>query len=152
MQCTGVGEHPVLTWTITRANPVIANVSCVSVVAQMPHANHSSMRVPPNGEGRRLILGFVLPSLMLSFATLYVFPLVFVLFILVLGIPSLFFSIIMEFAINQRTQSDILAIVLGSVLVTVVASPWEPFAGAVVGFLSSAILRIDYIRTAKRNG
>jgi hypothetical protein len=26
MQCTGVGEHPVLTWTITRANPVIANV------------------------------------------------------------------------------------------------------------------------------
>ena len=24
MQCTGVGEQPVFTWTITRANPVIA--------------------------------------------------------------------------------------------------------------------------------
>jgi hypothetical protein len=26
MQCTGVGEQPVFTWTITRANPVIAVV------------------------------------------------------------------------------------------------------------------------------
>jgi hypothetical protein len=26
MQCTGAGEHPVLTWTITRASPVIASV------------------------------------------------------------------------------------------------------------------------------
>jgi hypothetical protein len=131
---------------------MMAAVRCVSLVAQMPHANHSSMRVPPNGEGRRLILGFVLPSLILSFATLYIFPLVFFLAILVLGIPSLFFSIVMEFAINQRTQSDILAIVLGAVLVTVVASPWEPFAGAVIGFLSSGILRIDYSRSGKRKG
>ena len=33
MQCTGVGEQPILTWTITRANPVIANVLPESLYA-----------------------------------------------------------------------------------------------------------------------
>jgi hypothetical protein len=110
------------------------------------------MRLPPPGEGRRLLLGLVLPSLVLSIANIFIFPFVFLVSIFAFGIPSLFFSIVMEFAINQRIKSDILAIILGSALVTVVASPWAPYAGGVVGFLSSAILRVDYIRSMRRIG
>ena len=110
------------------------------------------MRLPPPGEGRRLLLGLFLPSLVISIANIFIFPIVFLVSIFWLGIPSLFFSSVMEFAINQRIKSDILAIILGSTLVTVAASPWAPYSGGVVGFLCSAILRLDYSRSMRRIG
>lgn len=115
----------------------------------MPHANHSSNRLPPPGEGRRLFLGFLLPSVILQLASPDLFPFIFLLSFFLFGLPWLAYSIVMEFGINQRIRSDALAIVLGFALVTIAASPWAPYIGGVVGFLSSAVLRIDYARSMK---
>ena len=82
-------------------------------------------------------------------ASPFLFPFLFLISFFLLGLPWLVYSIIMEFCINQRIQSDILAIVLGFGLVTIAASPWAPYIGGVLGFLLSAILRIDYVRSVK---
>jgi hypothetical protein len=100
----------------------------------MPHANHSSNRLPPPGEGRWLFLGFLLSSVILQLASPELFPFIFLLSFFLFVLPWLAYSIVMEFGINQLIRSDALAIVLGFALVTIAASPWPHTSAESLGF------------------
>ena len=119
------------------------------------------MRVPPKGEGRRLLIGLLLPHVLIVVpASIFVAitsGVVFVIYAffflvifsgLLFGIQSLFFTLIMEFAINQRIKSSLLSVLFGGFLGLVSGIPvFFPAGGFVVGLFVALILRIHYTRS-----
>jgi len=119
------------------------------------------MRLPPKGEGRRLLIGLLLPHVLVVvpgsiFVGLTNGPLFVgyaILFLslfsgLFLGIQSLIFTLIMEFAINQNIKSNSLSVLFGGFLGLVSGVPVSfPKAGLAVGLFAALILRIHYTRS-----
>ncbi|QEP44325.1 hypothetical protein D5085_15055 [Ectothiorhodospiraceae bacterium BW-2] len=116
----------------------------------------------------RIFLGIFLPALISSLlyvipsglyilyhsdegvSVLILFPLFFIMALIFIGIPSLLYSLLMEFWINPRFESDVKVWIVGAIvggLSGAIFHNWELLVvGVATGFLVAFVLRRSYHR------